>query len=199
VRVAVAVWMLLTPLLHRGFIRDVAFTEMHEYTFLRALRSHLSPRCTVLEYGPAFDVPAAVFTLSPRTARMSLALRHGAIAETHVRQLGMLPPGASGATAREVYALPHDYTPPPCAYFYQGASCTTHRPAPGRLAAPCEAVHARFTLEPVAEASHTLRPYDTITVGRALRAADGRTLVTRIIHDTPRVQLGLYRITGLRH
>lgn len=192
---ALLAWLALAPLLHAGFIRDTDYTEMHEYAFLRRLRGRLEPSCTVLEFGPAVEVPRPQSYLALRSERMSMALRGGFATSAQVRQLGMIPPGA-GADAREVFALPDEFVahPPACLYYYESAACTTHRPVPGRLAAPCEEVHRRFSLVPVAEERHPLRSYDNTIERRVITGDDGRVTVRSSVRGAPTVHLGLYRV-----
>ena len=192
---ALAAWLALSPWVHRDFIRDVDFTEAHEAAFLRRHRHHFTGRCTLVELGPAVDLPAARYTLGLRSPRMSMASRNGVITEASARQLGSFPSGG-GRDAREEFALPEGFvaSPPPCTYYYESAACTTHGPASGGLAPACAAMHQRFRLELVGEARHAFRALDDIIVVRFLMAPDGRHHDIRLVTDRRGIRLALYRV-----
>ena len=194
---ALLAWALLMPALHVGFIRDVQYTEMQEYAFLRRVRGHIGPTCTVLEFGPAVETPRAQNYAALRAARMTTLLRDGTPATPRVQQIGAIPPSATRLDAAEQLALSDDFIahPPACLYFYESAACTTHRPAPGRLAPVCEEMHRRFSLSLVAEESHPLRPYDHVIIHRMTILPDGTHRVVPTITPPAVIRLGLYRVT----
>lgn len=197
--VALVAWLALSPFFHRGFIRDTDYTEMHEYAFLRRLRGRVDPSCTVLEFGPAVELPRPVHYLAPRSQRMAMRLRGGVAYEPRSLQIGMIPSDNRSAEVSEVFALSDAFVarPPPCLYYFESAACTTHSAAPGALARPCEEVRRRFALTPVAEERHRLRPYDDVIVRRVLTAPDGRVTVRASTTGEPAVRLGLYRLDPL--
>lgn len=194
---AMLAWVLLSPAFHAGFIRDVSYTEMHEYAFLRLVRGRIDPSCTVLELGPSVESPRTVNTIAQRSLRMSMSLRRGAETEARVRQLGLMPSVAAGPDALEVFAPPDDFVahPPACLYYYENAACATHRAGPGRLAPVCEEMHRRFALTLVAEANHRLRPYDDVILRRVVTLPDGRIDVRATAPDGIPVHLALYRVS----
>lgn len=195
---ALLAWVLLAPALHAGFIRDVNYTEMHEYAFLRRVRGRIGPSCTVLELGPAMESPHPVNIIIQRSGRMTRALRGGAEASPVVRQLGIIPPDATRPGVWEVFAPPEDFVahPPACLYYYENAACTTHRAGPGRLAPVCEEMHRRFALTLIAEERHPLHAYDSIILDRVMTWPNGTRQVVPLIRDPVEVHLGLYHVTG---
>lgn len=196
---ALLAWLALSPFFHRGFIRDTDYTEMREYAFLRRVRGRIEPSCTVLEFGPAVELPRPAHYLALRSERMNMLLRGGAVIEPRSLQIGVIPSDNRSAEASDAFALTDDFVarPPSCLYYYESAACTTHRPAPGALARPCEEVRRRFALTPIAEERHRLRPYDDVIVRRVMTAPDGRVTVRSVMTgDTP-VHLGLYRLNPL--
>lgn len=192
---ALAALLLLSPWLHKDFIRDVDFTEMHEHAFLRRYRHLLAPGCTVLEFGPAFDVPAARYTLGLRAPRMSEVNHRGTLGGAIGKPIGALPPDAQEDTL-ERFALPEDFVaaPPACTYYYESAACTTHGPTSGGLAPACATMHDRFRLELVGEAHHAFRPLDDILVVRVFTAPDGTARLRRLVTDRRSIRLALYRV-----
>ncbi len=130
---------------------------------------------------------------------MAMRLRGGVVYEPRSLQIGMIPSDNRSAEVSEVFALSDAFVarPPPCLYYYESAACTTHSPAPGALARPCEEVRRRFALTPVAEERHRLRPYDDVIVRRVLTAPDGRVTVRASTTGEPTVHLGLYRLDPL--
>lgn len=196
---ALLAWLALSPLLHRGFIRDTDYTEMHEYAFLRRVRWRVDPSCTVLEFGPAVELPRPAHYLALRSQRMAMRLRGGAVYEPRSLQIGMIPSDNRSTEASEVFALSDAFVarPPPCLYYYESAACTTHGAAPGALAQPCAEVRRRFALTPVAEEHHRLHPYDDVILRRVLTAPDGRVTVRASTTGEPAVHLGLYRLNPL--
>lgn len=193
-------WLALSPFLHRNFIRDTDYTEMHEYAFLRRVRGRVDPSCAVLEFGPAIELPRPEHTLALRSQRMAMRLRDGVVYEPRSTQIGVIPSDNRSTEASEVFALSDAFVarPPPCLYYYESAACTTHSATPGALAQPCEEVRRRFALTPVAEEHHRLRPYDDVIVRRVLTAPDGRVTVRATRAGDALVHLGLYRLNPLR-
>ena len=196
---ALLAWALLMPALHRGFIRDTAYTEMQEYAFLRRVRGRIAPSCTVLEFGPALRTPHPVSYGALRAERMTLALRRGLRRSPDALNLGVIAPTETRPDAPETLALSDDFVarPPDCLYFYESAACVMQSPTPGRRAPVCEAMHQRFALELIAEERHPVRVYDETTlhrwmlVGHEVRlwpAGDGRGVVAH---------LALYRVRAL--
>lgn len=192
---SLATLLLLSPWLHKDFIRDVDFTEMHEHAFLRRYRHLLAPGCTVLEFGPAFDVPSARYSLGLRAPRMSEVNRGGILGEAIGRQIGALPPDAREDTL-ERFALPDTFVadPPACTYYYESAACSTHGPSTGGLAPACAAMHERFRLELLGEARHAFRPLDDIIVARVVTLPDGTRRLRRLVSDRRGIRLALYRV-----
>ncbi len=197
--VALVAWLALSPFFHRNFIRDTDYTEMHEYAFLRRVRGRIAPSCAVLEFGPAVELPRPAHYLALRSERMAMRLRGGVVYEPRTLQIGVIPSDNRSTEAAEVFALTDAFVarPPRCLYYYESAACTTHSPAPGALARPCEEVRRRFALTPVAEEHHRLRPYDDVILRRVLTAPDGRVTVRAATTGDATVHLGLYRLNPL--
>jgi hypothetical protein len=195
---ALALWLALSPMLHRGFIRDVDYTEMHEHSFLRRYRHHLTERCTVVEFGPAFDPPNPQYSLGLRAPRMSMVLRDGVTSEVSASQLGAFPAGGD-AYALEEFALPPSVVahPPECFYYYESAACWTHGPAPGVRAPACEAMHQRFRLTLLGESRHAFRALDHIIAARRSPAPNGARTLRFLVSDRRSVRLALYRVSAL--
>ena len=199
VQAALLAWVLLAPALHSGFIRDVNYTEMQEYAFLRRMRGRIATSCTVLEFGPAVESPRPENIVAQRAVRMTLAMRNGVETSPQVRQLGLIPPDARRPDVLEVFAPPDVFVahPPACLYYYESAACTTHSAVQGHLAPVCEEMHRRFALTPLAEEQHPLRAYDNIILLRTMTWPDGTRQRRPVIHGSASVHLGFYRAEPL--
>ena len=82
---------------------------MQEYAFLRRVRGHIGPTCTVLEFGPAVETPRAQNYAALRAARMTTLLRDGTPATPRVQQIGAIPPSATRLDTAEQLALSDDF------------------------------------------------------------------------------------------
>ena len=196
--VGLVAWLVLSPFIHAGFIRDTNYTEMHEYSFLRRTRGQIAPTCTVLEFTPAMNLPRPQYYLAMRAERMTMRLHRGVPRAPRVLSLGTIPPDNDRLDATDQFAPTDDFVahPPACLYYYESAACTTHRTSPGHLAAPCEEMHRRFVLTPVAEERHPLLPYDDVIIHRVVTDPDGSQTVLSTISGPATVSLGLYRVNA---
>lgn len=196
-RLGAALYLLASPVLHRGFVRDVDYFEMREFAFLQSVRGRIPDRCTVLEFQPALSTTAPVSTHASRLGRIGSRIHDGISRWSwRVVPLGELAPSRPGEEPREVLsarARAMIATPPSCLMVYLGLTCRSHRPRSSEVAPVCEEVRAALDLAPVAEARFRSRIYDSVSVGRIVVGADGRTHAVRALTDGSEVSLGLYR------
>lgn len=197
VRVAAALYVVASPLVHRAFIRDVDYFEMREFAFLTAVRDRIPDRCTVLEFQPAVSTDNPSLLHGSRLARVGSILDRGAARWSwEVVPLGVLPPLRPGEEPREVLspaARAILRTPRPCTMLYLGLTCASHRPLSAPEAPVCAEARATLDLVPVAETRFRSRVYDSVAVGR-LVSIDGATHTVHALHDGSEVRLGLYRV-----
>lgn len=197
-RLGAALYLLASPLLHRGFVSDVDYFEMREYAFLEASRDRIPDRCTVLEFQPALSTADPSRIHSSRLNRVGARLKDGVRRWSwSVVSLGELAPTYHGEEPRErlspaARALIAD--PPPCLMVYLGLTCRSHRPLSAEVAPVCAEVRAALDLEPVARTRFRSRVYDSASVGRIFTGADGRTYTVEALDDGSEVELGLYRL-----
>ncbi len=130
-RNGVVVLALLSPLLHLDFERDVDFTELHEFQFVRAAAKLVPDGCTVIEYVPTRD---------PERPTKPLHGRWDAVGRD-ITAAGMVQRWPV-VDAQTWLASPP--TPPPrCVYYFDGLTCRSHRPADQPLAPVCTALRAQ--------------------------------------------------------
>lgn len=196
-RLGAALYLLASPLLHRGFVRDVDYFEMREFAFLESVRGRIPERCTVLEFLPALSTTDPSRTHVSRVGRVGSRLRDGvSMRSWHVVPLGALAPTRPGEEPREVLSpaarevIAH---PPSCLMVYLGLTCRSHRPLTSRVAPVCDEVRSALDLAPMAEVRFRSHTYDSVSVGRIVVGADGRTRTVRALTDGSEVELGLYR------
>lgn len=154
-----AALMVASPWVHRDFIRDIDYAEMHEYELVRRARDLVPDDCTVVEYSQ-----------SPEELRFA---RIGALignSRAHrFRSVAVLADGSTGRGSPSVDELLRD--PPSCLYLYEGLQCFRERPGGRELQARgCTALRhrigERMPLESVLEATVPARLYDMSNDGR---------------------------------
>jgi hypothetical protein len=199
-RAAAALYLAASPLVHRGFIRDVDYFEMREFAFLTSVRDRIPDRCTLLEFQPAVSTENPSLTHGSRLARVGSILDRGSARWSwEVVPLGTLPPPSPGEEPHEVLspvARAILRAPRPCTMVYLGLTCASHRPLSTPVAPVCAEARAALDLVPVAETRFRSHVYDSVTVGR-LVSINGVTHTVHALHDGSEVSLGLYRVRGV--
>ncbi|MBK6534010.1 MAG: hypothetical protein IPF99_31875 [Deltaproteobacteria bacterium] len=164
-RAAAALYLAASPLVHRGFIRDVDYFEMREFAFLTSVRDRIPDRCTLLEFQPAVSTENPSLTHGSRLARVGSILDRGSARWSwEVVPLGTLPPPSPGEEPHEVLspvARAILRAPRPCTMVYLGLTCASHRPLSTPVAPVCAG------------------PARRSTSSRSPRRASGRTCTTR--------------------
>ncbi len=175
--IALLGYLLASPAIHVGFIRDVGFNDQREWAWVHELREAVPEQCTILEYGG----PGAEL----RFARVGAHVVDG-MPTKRWRVIDVPDPGeGEGALPEEVLPeelLPEEVRallrePPACAYWYEGLPCFGNRPAGTTIAPACAAVHELVGLEEVARIELSSRPYDE-NLARGL--AEGERIVLRL-------------------
>ncbi len=145
--VCAAIALFAAPWLHRSWIRDLHYSEMHEYAFVREARDLVPDGCTVVEY-----VGTDERAMELRFARIG-EVRSGEPLSRRYQVLPAFAPGVGGETANATNAvLEH---PPACLYLYQGLACSTD-PA----ANACGALRGRVSAEVVKQVEIPVDLYD---------------------------------------
>ena len=150
--------VLLAPLIGKGWIQDVGYSDTLEYAFVRNARALIPPGCTVLEYvGPdAKDVHESRF------ARMGQTLYRNTYHQRFDTVVARLEPSESNelelnAEAREAFAK----GPDACVYVYEGLPCWGRKESSDPYAPACTALVQTAPLETVLETWIPYRPYDS--------------------------------------
>ncbi len=130
-RNAVVVVALLSPLLHLDFERDVDFTELHEFQFVRAAAALVPDGCTVLEYMPMRD---------PEQPLKHLHGRWDAVGRD-ITGKGMSQRWPVVDAEDWLKSPPAE--PPKCLYFYDGLTCRSYRPDDQALVPACATLRAQ--------------------------------------------------------
>jgi hypothetical protein len=152
--------MVVSPLVHLGFIQDVGYTEIGEYELVREARYVVPPGCTVLEFsggeGNAHEL---------RFAR--IAERAGATSRFVTIGVGSNGETSEGAPSLDALLA----SPPECLYFYEGLPCSAW-PGEGETYAPlCTEIRERLHGEAVLEAEVPVRLYDRANGGDGLHVS----------------------------
>ena len=170
---AVLAYLAASPLIHVGFIRDTAFNDMREYSFLRESRPLLPDGCTILEYQGLYDHDV-------RMARMGLVLESSArTVRWTVVPAGAEHEGGSDPLRPEVRALLAD--PPECLVYYEGIQCWAVKDVSEPIAPACAALRDLAPLEELAHTTFESRVYD-------------ENLARGFGPDLDRLTLTLYRV-----
>ena len=198
VRIPLAVFVSLSPLIHLSFERDIDYSEMHEFAFLRDQRSRVASSCQVLEFTPVVSRSRPGARQASRVERMFTSLRAGypdaGPAVVSLAAFESSNPREDDWESLTPAATDLLRSPAPCVYYYEGLACASHAPVAGQLAPACAAVHARARLRPVVSTSFQSRWYDDPISGRFVEALDGSTRVDGRFRDGTPVTLTLYRV-----
>lgn len=164
---ATLAYLLASPLLHLGFIRDVAFNDQREWAWVHGLRDTIEPECTILEYGgraagARFERVGAYVDASMPHSRWTV------IELSEPREGGPL----LDDEVRELLA-----DPPACTYWYEGMTCYGNRPAGSSIAPLCDAIPGFVSLEEVERLEFVSRPYDE---NLAVGLVEDETIVLRL-------------------
>jgi hypothetical protein len=143
-------YLLASPLIHVGFIRDIAFNDQREWIWVHGLRETVPAECTIVEYGGRAS--------GARFARVGAYVIAGMPSKRWT--VIEIPEPAEGEPelSDEVRELLLD--PPECSYWYEGMPCFGNRPDNTSIAPACDAVPGFVTLEEVARLEFESRPYD---------------------------------------
>jgi hypothetical protein len=161
-------YLAASPLIHVGFIRDVAFDDQREWAWVHGLRPAVPEDCTIVEYGGK--------GAGARFARVGAHVVDG-IPRMRWRVVEIPAPDPNDPVLPdEAHALLRD--PPQCAYWYEGMPCFGHRPPGAAMAPACEAIHELVELEEVERLELVSRPYDE-NLARGLR--EGEWVVLRLL------------------
>ena len=197
--VPIALLLLATPWLYRGFIRDTAFYEMREFDFVRRAAPRVPWSCRVLEFRGVPDPAHPEHHFDSRWQRFAPRVVRG------VPRLGIevitadeATPGITrGASERLSPAARAALdAPPDCLMVYLGLSCVAQRPEGAAESPVCTALRTSGRLQPVAEETITGRVYDSMNIGYPTdRRARVWGTLDLLPPNTP-VRLGLYRYLG---
>lgn len=153
---ASAAVLVVSPWLHVGFIRDVDYSELHEYAFVHRARDVVPSGCTVIEYtGGLREVDERRFSRIGTYATPGGAQRFTTI--------GVFPDGQTAPGQPSLDTLLRD--PPRCLYLYEGLACSAWRGEGESYAAACLALRERVHAQTVMEASARVRLYDMASEG----------------------------------
>ncbi len=143
-------YLLASPVIHLGFIRDVEFNDQREWVWVHGLRETIPADCTIVEYGGRAS--GARFARVGAYVAESMPGKRWTVIE--------IPEPAEGEPelSDEVRELLLD--PPECAYWYEGMPCFGNRPPDTAIAPVCDAIPGFVELEEVERLEFESRPYD---------------------------------------
>lgn len=160
-------YLLASPLIHAGFIRDVDFNEQREWVWVHSLRETIEPDCTIVEYGGRSS--------GARFARVGANVIAG-MPSKRWKVIEILEPvEGEPELSDDVRELLLD--PPECSYWYEGMPCFGDRPPDTGVAPVCDAIPGFVALEEVARLEFESRGYDD-NLARGL--SDGQPIVLRL-------------------
>lgn len=186
------------PFVHLGFERDVDYSDMQEWAFLRRALAEVPRGCTVLEPMPAISPAEPSRISASRVARLSTVLRDGqSTFDVRAVQLAELPapspdlrqPERVTAEAAKLLA-----DPPACLMLYEGLACRTHHPPGTDVAPACEDAKRVAELDLVESATFVAHAYDDPISGPFLIGPNGETRVTRGVEEGTPVTVALWRV-----
>lgn len=195
----IALLLLATPWIYRGFIRDTAFYEMREYAFVRRVAPRVPWSCRLLEFRGVPDPTRPAHHFDARWQRFANRLA-GGVARVGIEVITAdeaTPGVARGASERLSPAARAALDGPPgCLMVYLGLSCVAQRPAGAAESPVCTSLRTWGRLQPVAEETITGRVYDSMNIGHPTdRHARVWGTLDLLPPNTP-VRLGLYRYLG---
>ncbi|MDI3284135.1 hypothetical protein [Polyangium sp. 15x6] len=146
--------LVAAPLLHRGWIEDVGYTEMREHAFVQKARELVPEGCTVIEYVGA-DAQAK-------------ELRFARIGARAGRDRGgdryrVVPAFAAGVNPEVKIEKPLEELlrdPPACLYLYEGLPCWSGKNADEGYAGACSELRQTLGAEVVMQWEVPLVIYD---------------------------------------
>lgn len=139
--------LLVSPLLHRHWIRDLPYAEMQEYAFVREARDIVPANCTVIEY-----------VGEDAQARDLRFIRIGDAQSPKGQQFRyrVVPVFAAGVVGEFTGSLDKLLeAPPACLFLYQGLTCSKDSAIP-----ECAALRRRFSADLVNQREVPLDFYD---------------------------------------
>lgn len=139
--------LLVAPWMHKPWIRDLHYSEMQEFAFVREARDLVPEGCTVLEY-----VGTDARAMELRFARIGEARTSNGVSRRY-QVIPVFAPGAGMGAADAADAVLKD--PPACLYMYHGLACSTD-PAGDA----CGALRGRVSAEVVKQVEMPLDVYD---------------------------------------
>ncbi|MDI1449364.1 hypothetical protein [Polyangium sp. 6x1] len=147
--------LLAAPLLHRGWIEDVGFTEMREHAFVQNAREIVPEGCTVIEY-----VGADAQAKDLRFARMGERAGGRDRGQDRYRVVPAFAPGVSpeGKVDRTLEEVLRD--PPACLYLYEGLPCWSGKAEEEAYAGTCSDLRQKLGAEVVMQGEVPLVIYD---------------------------------------
>lgn len=174
-----AALMVASPWIHRAFVEDVDYAEMHEHRLVDRASELVPEGCTVLEYTAA---PYEVDEL--RFSRIGALVGDDSRSQ-RFRAVGVFADGRTQPTEPTLDAILRE--PPSCLYLYEGLACFRDRMEGEVQARACtglrQRIGQRLPLEPVLGASVPARFYDSANNGRGPQAS-----------PDARMPLGLWRV-----
>ncbi|MDC3962283.1 hypothetical protein [Polyangium jinanense] len=146
--------LLVAPLLHRGWIQDIGYTEMREHAFVQKAREIVPEGCTVIEYAGA-DAQAKEL----RFARIGARARRDRGSDRY-RVVPAFAPGVSPEVKIEKPLEELLRDPPACLYLYEGLPCWSQKNADEAYAGMCSELRQTLDAEVVMQGEVPLVMYD---------------------------------------
>lgn len=147
--------LLAAPLLHRGWIEDVGFTEMREHAFVQKARDLVPEGCTVIEYAGA-DAQAKELRFARIGERAGVRDR----GKDRYRVVPAFAPGVSPEVKIEKPLEELLRDPPACLYLYEGLPCWSQKNADEAYASTCSELRQTLDAEVVMQSEVPLVIYD---------------------------------------
>ena len=147
--------LLAAPLLHRGWIEDIGYTEMREHAFVQKAREIVPEGCTVIEYVGA-DAQAKAL----RFARIGERVGGQDRGKDRYRVVPAFAPGVSPEVKidKPLDELLRDR--PACLYLYEGLPCWFGKTADETYASTCSELRQKLDAEVVMQGEVPLVMYD---------------------------------------
>jgi hypothetical protein len=159
------VYLAFMPLMHASFIRDVDFTDLHEYAFVRRLRDKIPAGCRVIEYAGDNLEDARFRRIGAMLEKGVLKQRWGSIAV--VREPGR---PLDDSVRRELT------NPTECTVVYRGLPCVGVKKPEQPLAPECQALTDAAPLSPIDSEELSVRAYNSAALAGLARDQNRVTL-----------------------
>jgi hypothetical protein len=178
-------YLVASPAIHAGFIRDVDFNDQREWAWVHDLREKIPTGCTIVEYGGRAQgarfarVGAHVIDGMPSKRWMVIEIPAPTEPEPEPEPKSEAEPTLPDEVRELLRA------PPECAYWYEGMPCFGNRPPQTAIAPACAAVHELVTLHEVERLELASRPYDE-NLARGLQ--EGEAIVLTVFRMRPRAE-----------